>query len=145
MTMIASPALAADSGPDSTARILGALVEANAGILGAVVGSPDGRAHAHAARAGHVFDAARVSAMASSLLALSASFSKEVLGKRLHYSSISTDGGTVVFVRTGTAEGARVLSLWADRSTNLGLVLRAALDAASRLTSGAGAPAESSL
>lgn len=112
-------------------NLLQSLVDAHPGILGTVVAWADGRVFAHAGRTDHAFDPMRSAAVASSLLALSESFSRESLGSAANYSSIATDHGTLVLVRI--AGHGHVLCLWTDRSENLAMTLRYALDAGERL------------
>ena len=81
---------------------------------------------------GQQVEAPRVAAVASSLLALSESFSGEALGSRTEYNSIATPRGTIVIVRVPTRARAHVLCLWADKSENFAMTLRTALDGAAQ-------------
>lgn len=133
----AGPALARVATPPATqaacSRLLDTILTAQPGVLAAVVGSADGRAYAHGCQPGQRVDAPRIAAIASSLLALSESFSGEALRSRAEYNSIATPHGTIVIVRVPSAARAHVLCLWADQSENFAMTLRVALDSASRL------------
>ena len=113
-------------------NLLESLLRANPGTLAAVIGTADGRAFAHASQPGQQVEAPRVAAVASSLLALSESFSGEALGSRTEYNSIATPRGTIVIVRVPTRARAHVLCLWADKSENFAMTLRTALDGAAQ-------------
>lgn len=112
-------------------NVLQALIEASPGVLGSVVAWADGRVLAHAGHPDHRFDPARAAAVASSLLALSESFARESLGSPATHCSIATALGTLVLVRIPGR--AHVLCIWTDRSENLAMTLRYALDAGERL------------
>lgn len=114
-------------------QVLEARLLLSPGLLGVVVGSADGRALAHAGGSDGTFQPARVAAVASSLLALSESFSRETLGSETQYSSIATSRGSIMLVRVPSKMRAHVLCLWADASHNLAMTLRAALDMASHV------------
>ncbi len=113
-------------------NLLESMLRANPGTLAAVIGTADGRAFAHAAQPGQQVEAPRIAAVASSLLALSESFSGEALGSRAEYNSIATPRGTIVIVRVPTRARAHVLCLWADKSENFAMALRVALDCAAQ-------------
>lgn len=98
----------------------------------ASLSTADGRAFALAC-AQRDADANRVAAMASSLLALSESFSRQVLRSTCKYSLIATDHGVIVTVRVPSAKRMHALSIATDNSEMLALVLRHALDAAAHL------------
>ena len=112
---------------------LAARLKVHPGVLAAVVGTADGRAFAHACQPGRRMEPARVAAIATSLLALSESFSKEALGSATQYNSIATQHGTIVVVRVPTRMRAHVLCLWADQSENFAMTLRLALDSATQI------------
>lgn len=114
-------------------KLLASQIHANAGVLAAVVGTADGRAYAHACQREQAVEPARVAAIATSLLALSESFSKEALRSRAQYNSIATQHGTIVVVRVPSQAKAHVLCLWADQSENFAMTLRLALDSAARV------------
>lgn len=118
---------------DACRRLLSSQLHANTGVLAAVLGTADGRAFAHASQPGREVEAPRVAAIATSLLALSESFSKEALRSRAQYNSIATAHGTIIVVRVPTRANAHVLCLWADQSENLAMTLRIALDSAAKL------------
>lgn len=113
--------------------VLATRLEANPGVLAAVVGTADGRAFAHANQPNQGIEAPRIAAIATSLLALSESFSKEALNSGTQYNSIATHHGTIVVVRVPTRVRAHVLCLWADQSENFAMTLRFALDGAAQL------------
>lgn len=115
---------------DACRSLLASQVHSNAGVLAAVVGSADGRAFAHASQPDQKVEASRIAAIATSLLALSESFSKETLSSRAQYNSIATQHGTIVVVRVPSRAQAHVLCLWADSSENFAMTLRRALDSA---------------
>lgn len=112
---------------------LEALLADSPGVVAAVAGTADGRVYAQASQNGHDVQGARVAAVASSLLALSESFSSEALGSQAEYNSIATARGTIVIVRVPTRARAHVLCLWADKSENFAMTLRLALDGAGQL------------
>ncbi len=114
-------------------HLLESLFRTYPGVLVAVVGTADGRAFAHAAQPGQRLEAARIAAIASSLLGLSESFSNEALGSRAHYNSIATARGTIVVVRVPTRAHGHVLCLWADQTENFAMTLRCALDGAEQV------------
>lgn len=114
-------------------QVLDARLLLSPGLLGVVVGSADGRALAHAGASGSTFQPARVAAVASSLLALSESFSRETLASEAQYGTIATLRGSIMLVRVPSKRSAHVLCLWADDSHNLAMTLRAALDMASHV------------
>lgn len=117
----------------SCQKLLESRLDTMSGILAAVVGTADGRAFAHAGQSGQSIQAPRVAAVASSLLALSESFSKEALRSQADYNSIATPRGTIVVVRVPTRQQAHVLCLWADQSENFAMTLRFALDTAEQV------------
>ena len=114
-------------------NLLASQLHANPGVLAAVVGTADGRAFAHASQPDRKIEAPRIAAIATSLLALSESFSNEALRSRAQYNSIATQHGTIVVVRVPTRARAHVLCLWADQSENFAMTLRLALDSAARV------------
>lgn len=125
--------VAVESMQSACCSVLASQIRANAGVLAAVVGTADGRAYAHACKPGQTIEAPRVAAIATSLLALSESFSKEALRSRAEYNSIATQHGTIVVVRVPSQAKAHVLCLWADQSENFAMTLRLALDSAARV------------
>ncbi len=98
----------------------------------ASLSTADGRAIALAS-ARRDDDANRIAAMASSLLALSESFSRQILRSPCKYSMLATEHGVIVTVRVPSAKRMHALSIAADNSEMLALVLRHALDTAARL------------
>ena len=129
-----SPVAPASASPLQLAcsNLLEAMLRNSPGTLAAVIGTADGRAFAHAGQPGHQVEAPRIAAIASSLLALSESFSGEALRSRAQYNSIATPHGTIVIVRVPTRTRAHVLCLWADKSENFAMALRVALDCAAQ-------------
>lgn len=129
-----------DSRDDSVAvnhctQVLRARLERNAGVLGAVMATLDGRAFAHAFQ-GHVeMQAPRIAAVSSSLLALSESFSKEALGSAARYNSTVTDRGNIITVRASGQSKQYILCIWTEDSENFAMALRFSLDTASELAS----------
>lgn len=118
---------------DASRTLLESQLRANPGVRAIVVGTADGRAFAHACQADQAVEAARISAIATSLLALSESFSREALRSQAQYNSIATEHGTIVVVRVPTRARAHMLCLWADQSDIFAMTLRLALDSAARL------------
>ncbi len=115
------------------AKLLSSRLRASPGVLAAVIGTADGRAFAHADQPGQRVEAPRIAAVASSLLALSESFSKEALASRTQYNSIATPHGTIVIARVPSRSRTHVLCLWADQSENFAMTLRFALDTAAQV------------
>ncbi|WP_182687614.1 roadblock/LC7 domain-containing protein [Marilutibacter spongiae] len=110
-------------------------LQATQGVMHTVMATADGRAIAHAARANVELVPARIAAIASSLLALGESFSRETLHSPAGYTSIASEQGSIVIVRVPSSKGAYTLCLSADRSETFAMALRFALDAASELAS----------
>lgn len=84
-------------------------------------------------------DPQRVSALTSSLLALSESFAREVRGGRCSHATVSMEVGSVVTVRVPTSRQLHVLSVCADQSANLAMALRWTLDTAKKIAHELGA------
>lgn len=118
---------AAKSQERCSARLDELLAQSSA-LIFACIGTADGRLVA--ARRG---DGARTAAMTSSLLALSESFAKEALRSPCMYSTIVTRHGCIVTVRIPSDRRSHVLSVGADATETLAMVLRHALDAAAQL------------
>lgn len=76
---------------------------------------------------------ARQSAMASALLALSESFSKESLGQENQELTISCSTGHAVIVRTTLNDQVALLCLTCSEKTNLAQLLRLARDTALKI------------
>lgn len=77
--------------------------------------------------------AQRVGAISSSFMGLSEAFTKETsIGGTLH-AAIAGDSGTLITVRVPSNSRVFVLSLCADRSINMAMALRCALDASERI------------
>lgn len=77
--------------------------------------------------------ASRHSAMSSALLALSESFSKEVLGEQNQELTISCETGHAVIVRIKQNEHAMMLCLTCSLDANLAQLLRLARDTATKI------------
>lgn len=131
--LASNPAVSPSPVQVACAALLESLLGAHPGVIAAVAGTADGRAFADAAQSGQKVEAPRIAAVASSLLALSESFSREALRSRAQYSSIATTHGTIMIVRVPTRVHAHVLCLWADQTENLAMTLRIALDGAAQL------------
>lgn len=86
-------------------------------------------------------DAQRFAAMASSMLALSESFAKEALRSQCTHSTIVTRHGVIVTVRIPGNRGSYLLTLGADATDMMALVLRRALDASEQLAAILDSPA----
>lgn len=111
---------------------LQALLRRSDGLRFACLGTVDGRAWAFERRLGAT-DSARLSAISSSLLALCETFAREALSSRCQYNVINAEHGVVVTVRIPSRSSRFALSLGADDSETLAMVLRYALDAAQEL------------
>lgn len=75
----------------------------------------------------------RISALTSSLLALSESFAREIRGGRCTHATVSMEAGSVVTVRVPTQRQLHVLSVCTDQSANLAMALRWTLDTATNI------------
>lgn len=75
----------------------------------------------------------RVAAITSSLMSLSEAFGREVLRGQCRYSAISTNFGPIVTIRVPAKSRQFALSLCADRTENMAMALRVAMDAAEGL------------
>lgn len=107
---------------------------ASPGILHAVAGWTDGRHFCNAVRDGkRTQSPPRITAISSSLLALSESFARETLAGRASYSSISTDLGSIVIVRVPSRTQSLALCLAVDKSESFAMALRFALDTAAEM------------
>ena len=98
----------------------------------ACLGTVDGRSFAYSG-ANPDISAQRFSAMTCSLLALSESFSREGLRSNCTHMTVSTEHGTIVVVRVPSRTRAYALSVGADSSDVLAMVLRKTLDAATAI------------
>lgn len=114
-------------------QVLRSRMDGNSGVLGAVMSTLDGRAFAHAFRAGVDIEAPRIAAVASSLLALSESFSKETLSSAAKYNSTVTERGNIITVRVGSRTQQYILCVWTENSENFAMALRFSLDTAKEL------------
>lgn len=114
-------------------KLLGSLLGKHASLQGMVMTSVDGHAFAQAFQQSHSKEAARIAAIASSVMALSESFSGETLAANTRYNCVNTDRGNIVTVRIPSRSNKFVLCCWADNSDNFAMTLRFTLDAASKL------------
>lgn len=126
-------ALAETTTVDRCRHVLRRLLVVVPGVLGGVVAKLDGRAFADAFRPGHEVEAARIAAIASSLLALSESFSGETLAGKARYNTVVTDRGSILIVRIPSRTSTYLLCVWADNSENFAMALRHSLDTAEQL------------
>lgn len=123
------------------AALLSSLIAQSPSVTFAGLSSVDGRLVASAAGSTHAdVDPQRVSALTSSLLALSESFAREVRGGRCTHATVSMEAGSVVTVRIPTARQLHVLSVCTDQSANLAMALRWTLDTARKIADVLGAP-----
>jgi len=104
----------------------------NPAVIFAAVSTVDGISFAFAS-AREDIAASRIAAMTSSLLSLSESLSKEAVKGECAYNAISTDFGSIVTVRVPTPEKLHTLSLCADSSDNMAMVMRLSFDTAEKL------------
>lgn len=108
------------------------LVRTPAAVM-ACMARVDGVAFASASATTSGLDQQRSSAIVSSLLALSESFSREALRSKCLYTTIATEHGSIVTVRVPCKTGSYALCLCADNSANLAMTIRAALSASEAL------------
>lgn len=113
--------------------LLGDLLTEAQGVMGAVMASVDGHAFAKRFQNGQAKEATRVAAIASSVLALSESFSHETLNGKVSFNCVSTSHGSIMTVRVPSRQNVFVLSVWADKTDNFAMTLRFTLDAAHKL------------
>ncbi len=106
------------------------LLAQTSSISFACVGTADGRLFVSGDAGNH---AQRLAAMASSMLALSESFAKEALRSQCTHSTIVTHHGVIVTVRIPSRRRSYLLSMGADATDMMALVLRRALDASEQL------------
>lgn len=111
---------------------LDALLARSPALKFACLGTVDGRLYACASSDSNAV-AQRISAMASSLLALSESFSKDALRSHCTHSTISTEHGAIVTVRIPCSHRTHVVSVGADATENMAMTLRHALDVSEQL------------
>lgn len=125
---------------EACGALLTGLIAQSPAIVFASLSSVDGRlvAAASASTRSDV-DPQRVSALTSSLLALSESFAREVRGGRCTHATVSMEAGSVVTVRVPTVRQLHVLSVCTDQSANLAMALRWTLDTAKKIAEEVGA------
>lgn len=122
--------------PDALYRestmLLERVLEAAPATIFASLASLDGRSLGYAGRpmttAGQ-----RLAAMTSSLLALSDSMVKEGLDGRCAYTVLASPQGTVVLAHVPSTKQGFVLSMGADTTENVAMILRRTLDTAAAL------------
>jgi predicted regulator of Ras-like GTPase activity (Roadblock/LC7/MglB family) len=96
------------------------------------LGLVDGRVWAFSGNRSDI-DAARVSALTTSTLALNEAYAKEVLLGRCKYSVMSLDRGTIIAVRVPCRSQLFALSSGFGSGENVAMSLRTTLDAADKL------------
>lgn len=116
----------------SLQNVVEALLNKTAAFTFASVSTVDGRSASFAASAA-VSDGARIAAIASSILGLSESFSREVRQAGSHWTTLSNEQGTVVLIRVPSRQRMHVLAVGADRTQNLATTLHFAVSAADQL------------
>lgn len=104
----------------------------NPAVIFAALSTVDGNSFAFTSARDDIA-ASRIAAMTSSLLSLSESLSKEAVKGECVYNAISTDYGSIVTVRVPTSEKLHTLSLCADTSDNMAMVMRLSFDTAEKL------------
>jgi len=125
---------------EACAALLSGLVDQSPAVVIASLSAVDGRLVAAASGSTRSdVDPQRVSALTSSLLALSESFAREVRGGRCTHATVSMESGSIVTVRVPTARQLHVLSVCTDPSANLAMALRWTLDTARRIADELGA------
>jgi predicted regulator of Ras-like GTPase activity (Roadblock/LC7/MglB family) len=107
------------------------LLSQHAGLRFACVGSVDGRVVAFVGDGG--LSPQRLAAITSSSLGLGESFAREALRSRSLYGVVVAEHGAVVTVRVPSGSARYAVSLGADGSETLALLLRRALDTSAAL------------
>ena len=103
-------------------------------IVMACMARVDGVAYASArAETASTVDVHRASAICSSLLALSESFSRETLQAQCLHTTITTDHGSIVTVRIPSNTKMFALCLCCDSSANLAMTLHVAVETSKAL------------
>jgi len=108
---------------------LQALIQKSGAVRFACLSLTDGRPFVFAGAAEAKL-APRIAALTASFLGLSESFAKESQNGRCTYTTVATDNGTLLVVKVAARARGMVLSISADRSENLAMVLRRTLDTA---------------
>ncbi len=96
------------------------------------LGELDGRALVHVAK-GELRKGHSMSAMGSSLLALSETFAGEAMGHTAEFNLVNTSDGCLVTIRVAGEAKDYVLSLGVDGLKTPAIALRSALDVASAI------------
>lgn len=113
-------------------KILDSVVQTAPSAVFISLSTVDGNSFAHAGTRDNIVPQ-RIAAMTSSLLSLSEALSKEVQQGNCSYNAIATDFGSIVTVRVPTRSKTYALSLCADTSDNMAMVMRLAFDTADKL------------
>lgn len=108
---------------------LHALMQKSPAVRFACLSLADGRPFAFVGVASGK-QAPRIAAITASFLALSESFAREGDNGRCTHTTISSDGGTIIVMKVPARTRGMALSISADRSENLAMVLRRTLDTA---------------
>lgn len=117
----------------SLQHVIEALLERSNAFTFASVSTVDGRSASFACNGAVVSEGARVAAIASSILGLSESFSREVRQAGSHWTTISNEQGNIVLIRVPSRQRMHVLAVGADSSQNLATTLHFAVGAADQL------------
>ncbi len=115
--------------------VIDALLERSTAFTFASVSTVDGRSASFASNDAAISEGARVAAIASSILGLSESFSREVRQAGSQWTTISNEQGTIVLIRVPSRQRMHVLAVGADRGQNLATSLHFAVAAADQLAS----------
>lgn len=115
---------------ESEARLRAVLAH-HAGLQFACLGSVDGRVVSFVGNSG--LNPQRMAAITSSSLGLSESCAREAFRSRSLYSVVVAEHGAVVTVRVPSPSARYAVSLGADGSETLALLLRRALDTSTAL------------
>ncbi len=118
---------------DSAQDVIEALLERSTAFTFASVSTVDGRSTSFGSNSAVISEGARIAAIASSILGLSESFSREVRQAGSHWTTISNEQGTIVLIRIPSRQRMHVLAVGADRSQNLATTLHFAVGAADQL------------
>ena len=113
-------------------RELDSLVQRSSALTFACLATIDGRNFA-CATTSPAISCERISAMTSSLLALSESLAKEALRSRCSYTALSIEHGSIILVHIPTKARTFTLATSGDQSENIATMLRKTLDTAKSL------------
>lgn len=112
--------------------LLDEIVREDSSAVFVCLSTVDGNSYAHSGSRDDI-KPERIAAMTSSLLSLSETLSNEASQGKCAYNAISTEFGSIVTVRVVTKARLHVLSLCADLSTNMAMVMRLAFDTSEKL------------